>query len=204
MKIKQASATGSIIGGPFGHDDQGGVVALAPRPRTTRSELICSGSLLAPNLVSTARHCVSQIGDGSSEAVDCASSRFTAKYDARPTVRIDRLAAPKRQQVVPDQRDSRSARQQQRVRLRHRAVDLEPAAACPVPTPNQSSLCARSPRRLPRNPLRPVGYGPARSKRHATAKPPGHAMRFDESVGVLHRLEMPTRGGGRRRRIRRQ
>ncbi len=59
-----------------------GVVALALSAHS-QVGVICSGSLLASNLVLTARHCVSQIGDGSSEAVDCAKSKFTAKYDPR-------------------------------------------------------------------------------------------------------------------------
>ena len=45
--------------------------------------VFCSGSLLAPNLVLTARHCIAQIGDGSSEEVHCGTSHFQAKYDPR-------------------------------------------------------------------------------------------------------------------------
>jgi MYXO-CTERM domain-containing protein len=38
----------------------------------------CSGSLLAPNMVLTAHHCVSQINPAGSDSVDCASSSFAA------------------------------------------------------------------------------------------------------------------------------
>jgi V8-like Glu-specific endopeptidase len=41
--------------------------------------LFCSGTLIAPNLVVTARHCVSQVPSG---AVDCASTNFGAQQPA--------------------------------------------------------------------------------------------------------------------------
>ncbi len=40
---------------------------------------VCSGAMIAPNLVMTARHCVSQV---SSEQVDCTSDTFSAPYAA--------------------------------------------------------------------------------------------------------------------------
>lgn len=40
---------------------------------------VCSGAMIAPNLVMTARHCVSQV---SSEEVDCTSDSFSAPYAA--------------------------------------------------------------------------------------------------------------------------
>jgi MYXO-CTERM domain-containing protein len=40
---------------------------------------VCSGAMIAPNLVLTARHCVSKV---SSEQVDCSSDSFSAPYDA--------------------------------------------------------------------------------------------------------------------------
>ncbi len=70
-----------IIGGHL-DDTTKGVVALAFKARG-QVAVFCSGSLLAPNLVLTARHCIAQIGDGSSEQVDCDTSTFTAKYDPR-------------------------------------------------------------------------------------------------------------------------
>lgn len=40
---------------------------------------ICSGALIAPNLVLTARHCVADVG---AEQVDCTSDKFGATHDA--------------------------------------------------------------------------------------------------------------------------
>jgi len=75
------SVATSIVGGHL-DTTTNGVVALA-RAAHGQVAVICSGSLLAPNLVLTARHCVSQIDDGSSSAVLCGTSQFTAKYDPR-------------------------------------------------------------------------------------------------------------------------
>lgn len=46
---------------------------------------ICSGTLIAPNLVLTARHCVAD--DNGGEAVDCAHDRFSAPH-AASTMRV--------------------------------------------------------------------------------------------------------------------
>ncbi|MET0790793.1 MAG: trypsin-like serine protease [Polyangiaceae bacterium] len=69
-----------IIGG---HTDTTtkGVVALALK-RDDQVGVFCSGSLLAPNLVLTARHCIALIDDGT-DKVDCDTSEFTAKFDPR-------------------------------------------------------------------------------------------------------------------------
>ncbi|MES1178789.1 MAG: trypsin-like serine protease [Myxococcales bacterium] len=70
-----------IIGGHLDTTTKG-VVALAFKAHS-QVAVFCSGSLLAPNLVLTARHCIAQIDDGSSEEVHCDTSTFTAKYDPR-------------------------------------------------------------------------------------------------------------------------
>lgn len=76
-----ASASSSIVGGHLDTTTKG-VVALALAAHN-QVVVTCSGSLLAPNLVLTARHCVNQIGDGTSPQVSCGTSQFTAKYDPR-------------------------------------------------------------------------------------------------------------------------
>ncbi|HEX7453621.1 MAG TPA: trypsin-like serine protease [Polyangiaceae bacterium] len=71
-----------------------GVVALAfvyPRHQVS---VFCSGSLLAPNLVLTARHCIAQIGnDPTNESVDCSVSQFTIPTAAN-TVFVSTDAQP--------------------------------------------------------------------------------------------------------------
>ncbi len=85
------ATTAPIIGGYLDTATHG-VVALAQQSRG-QAEVFCSGSLLAQNLVLTARHCIAQIGDGSSEQIDCTSSQFTALY-AASTIFVSTDAQP--------------------------------------------------------------------------------------------------------------
>lgn len=78
---EERSLTEPIIGGHLDTTTKG-VIALAFKAHN-KVAVFCSGSLLAPNLVLTARHCIAQIDDGSSEEVHCDTSTFTAKYDPR-------------------------------------------------------------------------------------------------------------------------
>jgi uncharacterized protein (TIGR03382 family) len=76
--------TEPIIGGTLDTATHG-VVALANVYTNPSYEVFvfCSGSLLAPNLVLTARHCIAQIGDDPmNEQVDCSVSQFTKSTPA--------------------------------------------------------------------------------------------------------------------------
>lgn len=75
------SVGASIIGGHLDTTTKG-VVALAIKYKDDVS-VFCSGSLIAPNLVLTARHCIARIDDGSTEEVHCGTSKFTAVQDPR-------------------------------------------------------------------------------------------------------------------------
>ncbi|MEO7032999.1 MAG: trypsin-like serine protease [Polyangiaceae bacterium] len=82
MDGQTRSVASPIIGGYLDSITHG-VVALAEPISQTNVAVFCSGSLLAPNLVLTARHCIADIGDGSSESVDCKTSQFGAVRDPR-------------------------------------------------------------------------------------------------------------------------
>lgn len=82
-QVKPRSVTAAIVGGELDSTTKG-VVALAFKTQNQVS-VYCSGSLVAPNLVLTARHCVAQIGDGASEEVICGASEFTALF---PTTQL--------------------------------------------------------------------------------------------------------------------
>jgi hypothetical protein len=62
-----------------GETDREHVAVLAIALVTRREEALCSGSLIAPNLVLTARHCVAVTA---SEKVDCGQSTFGQLYSA--------------------------------------------------------------------------------------------------------------------------
>jgi MYXO-CTERM domain-containing protein len=89
-----ARAVGEPIIGGQSDTATHGVVALAFVYPKHQVAVFCSGSLLAPNLVLTARHCIAQIGnDPMNEQVDCSVSQFT-KPTAANTVFVSTDAAP--------------------------------------------------------------------------------------------------------------
>src|SRR3954469_23959935 len=65
-----------IVGGAT---DSEHVAVLAIALVTRKEEALCSGSLIAPNLVLTARHCVATTA---SEQVSCGKSTFGSLYSA--------------------------------------------------------------------------------------------------------------------------
>jgi trypsin len=82
-----------IIGGEMDRETSG-VVALALDLGSNRVAGYCSGTLIAPNLVLTARHCVALTDEGDTEGVvDCDETRFTREFPAR---RILTSSAPVR------------------------------------------------------------------------------------------------------------
>ncbi len=75
-QIPNRTTTQSIQGGSVEPDDKFivGILRLEGRGG------LCSGTLIAPNLVLTARHCVSGLND--SQSVECDSAEFTTDYPA--------------------------------------------------------------------------------------------------------------------------
>jgi trypsin len=66
----------SLVGGQLDRDHDA-VLAVVASTRSATS--LCTGTLIAPNLVLTAQHCVANIAENQ---VDCASSRFGDRFDA--------------------------------------------------------------------------------------------------------------------------
>jgi hypothetical protein len=72
----------SVIGGEMDRETSGVVALALDLGRSVAG--YCSGTLIAPNLVLTARHCVALTDDGATEGVvDCDETRFTRPLPAR-------------------------------------------------------------------------------------------------------------------------
>ena len=72
-----SSASSAIQSTPSTSVDPTDAFAVAVIERTPLGKLVCSGVLLAPNLVATARHCVAAV-QPASVPIDCATSTFGA------------------------------------------------------------------------------------------------------------------------------
>jgi hypothetical protein len=75
---ESAARVASAIESDAGDTEHGFAVGVVTT-LASGNPILCSGVLLAPNLVATARHCVAAID---SLEVDCATSRFGATFDA--------------------------------------------------------------------------------------------------------------------------
>lgn len=75
----RVATTASAIQGGTDDTTHDFVVAVVQRIPRSLTIAVCSGVLLAPNLVATARHCVSQLTD---IQIDCSTSKFTATLPA--------------------------------------------------------------------------------------------------------------------------
>jgi V8-like Glu-specific endopeptidase len=170
------AVTEPIIGGHLDTTTKG-VVALAFEAHSQVS-VFCSGSLLAPNLVLTARHCIARIGDGSSDAVRCPSSQFTASYDPQQIfVSTDSQPEPGgRLYAVQEIRQAPGSNQ---VCGYDVALLILSGAGVPgtVATPVEPALDTST---LAKLPFSAVGYGlqDPKDKKGTTA---GTRMRFDSS-----------------------
>ncbi len=69
----------AIVGGTLDRTTTGVVALVLPQP--PQYVEYCSGSLIAPNLVMTARHCVANIEDDPNEEIQCGVAQFSAPYD---------------------------------------------------------------------------------------------------------------------------
>jgi hypothetical protein len=77
-----ASVSGSIIGGQPDATHKG-VVSLLKQVQQNGYYPACTGTLIAPNLVLTAHHCVAALSSGDAESVECGKTVFQAPDAAR-------------------------------------------------------------------------------------------------------------------------
>jgi secreted trypsin-like serine protease len=87
----------SVVGGEMDRTTSGVVALALELGQSGRVAGYCSGTLIAPNLVLTARHCVALTDDGPNEGVvDCDETHFTREFGPRQILATSAAVRPTR------------------------------------------------------------------------------------------------------------
>jgi hypothetical protein len=96
-RLELGNGRQSIVGGQMDRETSGVVALSLELGQSGRVAGYCSGTLIAPNLVLTARHCVALTDDGGQEGVvDCDETRFTRALPPRQILATSAAVRPSR------------------------------------------------------------------------------------------------------------